>query len=156
SLPLIPPLPLGEGRGEGRVCKHFPSRIPKAFRLAFRCPGCFPNLVYRSAYRFFFTLTFACSIALPARGADFQPLESLDNSRPSNGSSGVSARTIVTTSSATSYQVNVNSAGQNIVGDAANEPSLCIDPTHPNRIAIGWRQFNNVTNNFRQAGYSFS
>lgn len=56
----------------------------------------------------------------------------------------------------TSYQVNVNAAGQNIVGDAANEPSLCLDLTHPNRMAVGWRQFDTVTNSFRQAGWAFS
>ncbi len=56
----------------------------------------------------------------------------------------------------TSVQVNVNSSGQNIVGDAANEPSLAIDPTNPNRMVIGWRQFNTVTNSFRQAGYGYT
>lgn len=55
-----------------------------------------------------------------------------------------------------SYQVNVNEQQQNIVGDAANEPSLCIDPTNPTRIAIGWRQFDSVTSNFRQGGYGYS
>ena len=112
--------------------------------------------MYRSVRRFAFTLTFVWFIAPPTHGADFQPLETLGNPSPSSGSDIVSPRIIVTTSFGTSYQVNVNSAGQNIVGDAANEPSLCIDPVHPNRIAIGWRQFNNVNNNFRQAGYSFS
>ncbi|MHB8521333.1 MAG: sialidase family protein [Limisphaerales bacterium] len=57
---------------------------------------------------------------------------------------------------ATSYQVNVDALGQNIVGDAASEPSLCVDPTNPNRIAIGWRQFDSVTNDFRQAGWAYS
>lgn len=53
-------------------------------------------------------------------------------------------------------QVNVNSGGQNIVGDAANEPSMAIDPTNPKRIAAGWRQFDSVNSDFRQAGYGFS
>jgi hypothetical protein len=56
----------------------------------------------------------------------------------------------------TSYQVNVDANGHNIVGDAANEPSLCVDPTNPNRMAVGWRQFDSVTSNFRQAGHGFS
>ena len=56
----------------------------------------------------------------------------------------------------TSYQVNVNSQGQNVVGDAANEPSITVDPTNRNRMAIGWRQFNSVTSNFRTAGYGYS
>ncbi|MDQ6765712.1 MAG: FG-GAP-like repeat-containing protein [Verrucomicrobiota bacterium] len=56
----------------------------------------------------------------------------------------------------TSYQVNVDANGQNIVGDAANEPSICVDPTDHSRMAIGWRQFNSVNSNFRQAGNGFS
>lgn len=53
-------------------------------------------------------------------------------------------------------QVNVNADGENILGDAANEPSIAVDPTNPNRIVIGWRQFDNVASNFRQAGYAYS
>jgi len=53
-------------------------------------------------------------------------------------------------------QVNIDENGNNIVGDAANEPSIAIDPTNPNRMVIGWRQFDDVTNNFRQAGYGYS
>ncbi len=68
----------------------------------------------------------------------------------------VSPRLIVGWNGFTSYQVNVNAQQQNIVGDAANEPSLCIDPANPNRVAIGWRQFDNVTSNFRQAGYGYT
>ena len=53
-------------------------------------------------------------------------------------------------------QVNVDANGNNIIGDAANEPSLAIDPTNPNRMAIGWRQFGTITSNFRQAGVGYS
>ncbi|HWM24960.1 MAG TPA: sialidase family protein [Chthoniobacterales bacterium] len=56
----------------------------------------------------------------------------------------------------TSFQVNVNLAGQNIVGDAANEPSITVDPTNGNKMSIGWRQFNSVTSNFRQAGWGYT
>ena len=63
---------------------------------------------------------------------------------------------IVSTPFGTSYQVNVNAAGQNIVGDAANEPSMCMDPNNPRRLAIGWRQFGTVTSSFRQAGWGYS
>jgi len=55
-----------------------------------------------------------------------------------------------------SIQVNVDAAGHNIVGDAANEPSIAIDPTNPANIVIGWRQFDSVESNFRQAGYAYS
>ena len=56
----------------------------------------------------------------------------------------------------TSYQVNVDACLQNITGDAANEPSIAVDPTAPNRLVIGWRQFDNVLSDFRQAGWGFS
>jgi len=56
----------------------------------------------------------------------------------------------------TAYQVNVDSNGANIPGDAANEPSIAIDPIQPNRMAIGWRQFDTVNSNFRQAGRGYS
>ena len=64
--------------------------------------------------------------------------------------------TTVSTPFGTSYQVNVDATGQNIPGDAANEPSLCLDPNNPNRIAIGWRQFDTTNSNFRQAGFGYS
>ena len=56
----------------------------------------------------------------------------------------------------TSVQVNVDANGSNILGDAANEPSIAIDPLNPSRIVIGWRQFDTVTSNFRQAGWAYS
>jgi hypothetical protein len=58
--------------------------------------------------------------------------------------------------SSSSYQVNVNASGQNILGDAANEPSLCVDPNNPAHVAVGWRQFNNVQSDFREAGWAYS
>src|SRR5678816_4784044 len=61
----------------------------------------------------------------------------------------------VSTSFGISRQVNVNASGQNIAGDAANEPSMCIDPSNTNRMAIGWRQFDTVTSNFRQGGWAY-
>jgi len=56
----------------------------------------------------------------------------------------------------TSYQANVDAAGNNIVGDAANEPSIAVDPTDSNKITIGWRQFNTVSSNFRQGGWGYT
>lgn len=53
-------------------------------------------------------------------------------------------------------QVNVDDDGLNIIGDAANEPSIAIDPTNPDRMFIGWRQFDNVNSDFRQAGYGYT
>src|SRR6266508_1074608 len=55
-----------------------------------------------------------------------------------------------------SYQANVDVNHQNIVGDAANEPSIAVDPTNSNRIVIGWRQFDSYTSNFRQGGWGYT
>ena len=55
-----------------------------------------------------------------------------------------------------SYQVNVDANGNNIVGDAANECTISVDPTNLNKMAIGWRQFNSVSSNFRQGGYGYT
>ncbi len=55
-----------------------------------------------------------------------------------------------------SVQVNVDADGANRVGDAANEPSIAIDPTNPQIVVIGWRQFDSVASDFRQAGYGYS
>lgn len=54
------------------------------------------------------------------------------------------------------HQVNVDADGNNILNDAGNEPSIAVDPTNPNRMAIGWRQFDNISSNFRQAGFGYT
>ena len=56
----------------------------------------------------------------------------------------------------TSFQVNVDASGNNILGDAANESSITVDPTNHDRMAIGWRQFNSVQSDFRQGGYGYT
>jgi len=53
-------------------------------------------------------------------------------------------------------QVNTDEAGMNILNDAANEPSIAVDPADPDNMAIGWRQFDTVNSNFRQAGWAFT
>lgn len=55
-----------------------------------------------------------------------------------------------------SVQVNTTSDGLNIVGDAGNETSMAVDPGRPNRIAIGWRQFDSIASTFREAGFAWS
>ncbi len=55
-----------------------------------------------------------------------------------------------------SVQVNVDADGLNIVGDAANEPSIAVDPTNLFKMAIGWRQFDSILSDFRQAGWGYT
>src|SRR6476619_1327406 len=55
-----------------------------------------------------------------------------------------------------SYQANVDANGNNILGDAANEPSISVDPTNGNRMVIGWRQFDSIQSDFREAGWGYT
>src|SRR5262249_23028126 len=50
----------------------------------------------------------------------------------------------------------VDANGNNILGDAANEPSIAVDPTDSNKMAIGWRQFDTINSDFRQAGWGYT
>ena len=72
------------------------------------------------------------------------------------GKSETSPRMISQFGVFTSYQVNVDANGQNILGDAANECVISVDPTDGNKMTIGWRQFNDVTSNFRQSGWGYT
>ena len=56
----------------------------------------------------------------------------------------------------TSYQANVDANGNNILGDAANEPSIAVDPTDGNKMTIGWRQFDSIQSDFRQGGWGYT
>ncbi|WP_445372166.1 hypothetical protein ACH518_05475 [Methylomonas sp. HW2-6] len=55
-----------------------------------------------------------------------------------------------------STQVNVTADGKNIVGDAANEPSLAINPLDPANMVVSWRQFDSVDSSFRQGGWAYT
>ncbi len=79
-----------------------------------------------------------------------------DPHRPGTGEFAPAGGSTVQRGPYISRQVNVSAAGTNIQGDAANEPSIAVDPTNPNRIVIAWRQFDTITSNFRQAGWAYS
>jgi hypothetical protein len=56
----------------------------------------------------------------------------------------------------TSFQANVDASGNNILGDAANEPSIAVDPTDGNKMMIAWRQFDSIQSDFRQGGWGYT
>ena len=85
----------------------------------------------------------------------YEPERLQDPYQPGEGQRSDGLRSIPRTPPGT-VQVNVNASGLNIVGDAANEPSIAIDPTNPQRLAITWRQFDTISSNFRQGGYAYS
>ena len=70
-----------------------------------------------------------------------EALEKYDNPPPLSPAVATSPALVSHFGPYTSYQVNVDANGDNVVGDAANEPSICVDPTNGNRMSIGWRQF---------------
>ena len=85
-----------------------------------------------------------------------RPLERYDNPPALIYRLDTSPRMVSPHGAFTSYQVNVDANGNNIVGDAANECTISVDPTNGNKMAIGWRQFNSVSSNFRQGGYGYT
>ena len=56
----------------------------------------------------------------------------------------------------TSVQMNVDAGGQNILGDAAHEPTIAVDPNNPNKLVAGWKQFASVLSGNRQGGWAYS
>jgi hypothetical protein len=85
-----------------------------------------------------------------------QPLEFYDNLPAPPRKIQTSPRMISIFGVFTSYQVNVDANGQNILGDAANECPISVDPTDGNKMTVAWRQFNDVTSNFRQGGWGYT
>jgi hypothetical protein len=123
----------------------------------------------RRALAFCVCVLCAWSAAAPAGGAGPEPaaggpkrvplvLERPDDPYlPGPGGSGVAGVSgTVVFGDFVSIQANVDDFGNNVVGDAGNEPSIAVDHTAPNRLAIGWRQFDTIASNFRQAGWSYS
>src|SRR5438552_13285334 len=92
----------------------------------------------------------------PQRPLPTEPLEKYDNPPAYIFRIETSPRMVSQYDTFTSYQVNVDAQGHNILGDAANEPSIAVDPTNLSKMTIGWRQFNSVTSNFRQGGYGYT
>src|SRR5258707_222051 len=98
-------------------------------------------------FRFGETGFFACLLALcSVHGALGQavlrkpfpkePLEKLETPPALYWQTGLSPRMISQYEAFTSHQVNVNGSGQNITGDAANEPSICVDPTNATKCQL--------------------
>ena len=86
-----------------------------------------------------------------------EPLERYDNApAPATPILAISPALVSHFGPYTSYQVNVDANGNNRVGDAANEPSISVDRDNPNRMSIGWRQFDTVASNFREAGFAYT
>ena len=56
----------------------------------------------------------------------------------------------------TSYQANVDGNGNNILGDAANEPSIAVDPTDANKMVNCLEAVRQHYSDFRQAGWGYT
>src|SRR5215471_5471315 len=101
--------------------------------------------------------TSASAQLAPTRAASRdEPLEKYDNPPAPPRKVETSPRMISVYDGFISYQANVDQSGQNILGDAANECVISVDPTNLSRMTIAWRQFNDVTSNFRQGGWGYT
>lgn len=102
----------------------------------------------------------ASGLPIPASAdiKDALPLERPDDPPgiPARAPTGARIASTIAFGRFTHIQVNVSGAGADIIGDAANEPSIAVDPTNHDRIVIGWRQFDTIASNFRQAGVGYS
>jgi hypothetical protein len=93
----------------------------------------------------------------PIRKPPFnEPLEKYDNPPAPPRKIETSPRMISQFGPFVSVQVNVDANHHNILGDAANEPSISVDPTNLNKMVIAWRQFDSIQSNFRQAGWGYT
>ena len=101
-------------------------------------------------------LAVASGQAPPRKPLPTEPLEKYDNPPAYIFRMETLPRMISRYGPFTSFQVNVDARGHNIAGDAANEPSIAVDPTDGNKMTIGWRQFNTVNSNFRQGGWGYT
>lgn len=121
-------------------------------------------LLFAACIAFLFQQTsFAQQPGLPALHLKPKQLETtgddyLPNAHNNQKTSApyVSTAATLRNTSVFTTQVNVNSSGDNIEDDAANEPNIAINPLNKNEIVVGWRQFDNISSNFRQAGWSYS
>src|SRR4029077_3141257 len=124
-----------------------------------------PNIMRRSTVSLALLVCLSLLIALGTASAQLaptrkaprnEPLEKYDNPPAPPRKIETSPRMISQFGVFTSYQVNVDANGQNIIGDAANECSISVDPTDGNKMTIAWRQFNDVNSNFRQGGWGYT
>src|SRR6266516_2151190 len=102
-------------------------------------------------------ISVASSQTLMPKPLPKEPLEKYDNPPALLAPAIVTSPSVISQLGPyTSYQVSVDSNGNNVVGDAANEPSICVNPANGNKMSIGWRQFDHVSSNFRQAGFAYT
>ena len=110
--------------------------------------------------RIVFVVLAALAAGLAVAGDKSLPPETIDQPEAAKSArDDLSARSPamrVATGPYVSIQVNVDAQGRNIVGDAANEPSIAVNPQNPSNMVIVWRQFNSVSSNFRQAGWGYT
>ncbi len=115
------------------------------------------SLILLICLALFGAITAASAQLAPTRKAPRgEALEKYDNPPAPPRKVETSPRMISVHGAFISQQVNVDASGNNIVGDAANECTISVDPTNGNKMTIGWRQFNDVNSNFRQGGWGYT
>src|SRR5215475_7805061 len=135
----------------------FVSGQNSTLRVCLGVRRCCAAFLLLSAFGYLLSANWASAQSAPTwRPREMRPLERYDMPPMYIFRLETSPRMISQFGVFTSYQANVDANGQNIVGDAANECSISVDPTDGNKMAIGWRQFNSVLSNFRQGGWGYT
>jgi hypothetical protein len=132
------------------------SKRAPSFMVRIRCCHFQASAQNLCAFLFFSALAVASAQQTKLNPLPIEELEKQTDPPALLWRTGTSPRMISQHDALSSVQVNVNASGQNITGDAANEPSITVDPTNHNKMTIGWRQFNSVSSNFRQAGWGYT
>src|SRR3954447_23258746 len=128
----------GCGMATSQLYDDLPLRSYKAGSTARRLP-------HLAALMFIAAVATALGQAAPTwNPRTARPLEKYDNPPAYIYRLETSPRMVSPYGVFTSYQVNVDASGNNIVGDAANECSISVDPTNTSKMTIGWRQFDSV------------
>jgi hypothetical protein len=72
------------------------------------------------------------------------------------GSAQAAPSAVVSFGPYVSHQVNVDSNGQNIIGDKGNEPTIAVNPLNSSNIVIGWRKFDSPPTAIKHGGYAYT
>lgn len=89
------------------------------------------------------------------RGDHFEETEGTPRTQVRGAGRAMSPATVITLGRVTSVQADAGGAGNNIVADATNEPSIAVDLDDSGRMAIGRRGFASNTDSSRQPGCEY-
>src|SRR5205809_6811374 len=107
-----------------------------------------PRAILSTFLIFLNVIAIALSQTPTAKPLQREPLEKYDNPPPLSPAVDTSPGLISQFGPYTSYQANVVN-GNIIARAAANDPSICVDLIHGDKMSISWRHIISVSQKFR-------